>query len=471
MLFPAGLALALLRHRLFHLRPPLQRTAITALLVSAAMAVGLALAARGAAVAGVGAAVLLAGIGLPLAQRGEGLDAAIDPAGLVPVLERLRGGLGLDGLCLRRDGTVLARSGTLDPGTAQAMEVRHEGRLLAILEVGEKRHDEELLEADHEALNIVYQQLAAYLTRQELLLDLHATVEQLEEMQRRLLSARRRERERLMQQLHRGPLQDIILLERTFAASDAQAAEAAAGIARSLRNILTETGATMLSTLGLPRALRAYIEYLTPAAQAQGCLLDVELDDGVAALAEDEAFALYQLAHEALANVVRHGGARHATVRLWQADERVCLEVRDDGRGLPESWDEARLDHRGLRDALDVVLSVGGATAGAGRVPGGGTLVWAAVPWRRPEDGEEREKMPGDGPATLIVVEQPPITRHRDWEWRSCRCRSRGVVLSCGLCESTFLRALGAMAKRLNIPEPSSIPGHRVPLVRHAMSN
>ena len=47
--------------------------------------------------------------------------------------------------------------------------------------------------------------------------------------------------------------------------------------------------------------------------------------------------AIYRIAQEALTNVVRHANARHCTLSLMVADD-VCLEVRDDGQGLPADY-------------------------------------------------------------------------------------------------------------------------------------
>ncbi|HEX9116555.1 MAG TPA: GAF domain-containing sensor histidine kinase [Anaerolineae bacterium] len=54
---------------------------------------------------------------------------------------------------------------------------------------------------------------------------------------------------------------------------------------------------------------------------------------------------LYRIAQEALANVIRHAHARHATVTLAVEPERVRLAVTDDGRG----FDPARLNEGGPR--------------------------------------------------------------------------------------------------------------------------
>jgi signal transduction histidine kinase len=41
----------------------------------------------------------------------------------------------------------------------------------------------------------------------------------------------------------------------------------------------------------------------------------------------------YRIAQEALTNVVRHAGARHAQVELWYGAGTLTLSVEDDGQG------------------------------------------------------------------------------------------------------------------------------------------
>jgi len=279
--FPLSISWALLRYRLFPLRRYLQRTAITLGLLMGVLGVALLVTGDRMSVLALCAVILLTGMGVPLAQgaidrllpnsqatyatllqrSGERLGLVSEMREVTPILEEVRHGLGLAGLCLRRDNT---------------------------------------------------------------------------ESQRRLLTAQRLERERLDQRLHRGPLQEIILLRRALPAGSAEA-EAATRLMVSLRAILTETASATLRDLGLPAALRAYLAYLAPYARDQGCALSLESDDALVTLADDESFVLYQLAHEALTNAVRHSGARQVQARLVVERQMVTLEVRDDGGGLPSS--------------------------------------------------------------------------------------------------------------------------------------
>jgi len=53
---------------------------------------------------------------------------------------------------------------------------------------------------------------------------------------------------------------------------------------------------------------------------------------------------LFRLAQEALTNIARHSGAKHAVVKLASRGEEVELSIHDDGRGLPSS----SAGHRGM---------------------------------------------------------------------------------------------------------------------------
>jgi signal transduction histidine kinase len=85
----------------------------------------------------------------------------------------------------------------------------------------------------------------------------------------------------------------------------------------------------------------------------------------------------YFVVCEALANVTKHAGARHARVSITHADDRLVVEVSDDGRG---GADAAGSGLRGLADrvgALDGTFTV--APAGAA-----GTAIRAEIPCGSP---------------------------------------------------------------------------------------
>lgn len=89
--------------------------------------------------------------------------------------------------------------------------------------------------------------------------------------------------------------------------------------------------------------------------------------------------ALYRVAQEGLTNARKHAGPRATvTLRLRTEEDRVELEVSDDGRGARgrPAVPGTRMGLRGMRERMD---SVGGAVD-AGPKPTGGWLVRAAVP-------------------------------------------------------------------------------------------
>ncbi|WSQ11138.1 sensor domain-containing protein [Streptomyces sp. NBC_01231] len=84
----------------------------------------------------------------------------------------------------------------------------------------------------------------------------------------------------------------------------------------------------------------------------------------------------YFTVSELLQNVSKHSGAKSASVDVWRSDDRLLIQVWDDGRG------GARLDGgtgmRGLADRLDAVDGLFVIDS----PPGGPTVVTAELPWR-----------------------------------------------------------------------------------------
>ncbi|MBW8798955.1 MAG: sensor domain-containing protein [Streptomyces sp.] len=84
----------------------------------------------------------------------------------------------------------------------------------------------------------------------------------------------------------------------------------------------------------------------------------------------------YFTVSELLQNISKHSGARTAAVDVWRADDRLLIQVRDDGRG------GASLDGgSGMRGLADRLGAVDGLFVVDSPV-GGPTTVTAELPWR-----------------------------------------------------------------------------------------
>ena len=133
---------------------------------------------------------------------------------------------------------------------------------------------------------------------------------------------------------------------------------------------------TILDDFGLEAALRWLCEGFTHRTGIQ-----TEFKSGISGRLPDETEThLFRLAQEALTNVARHSGARHAAVTLDSQGGEVRLSIRDDGRGLPAAGAGPR--GMGMIGMRARARSVGGdlsvrSKAGQGveievRVPAGG---------------------------------------------------------------------------------------------------
>ncbi|MFD4477392.1 sensor histidine kinase [Streptomyces sp. NPDC058471] len=94
----------------------------------------------------------------------------------------------------------------------------------------------------------------------------------------------------------------------------------------------------------------------------------------------------YFTVSELLQNVSKHSGARSASVEVWRADQRLLIQVWDDGRGgasLDGGTGMAGLaDRLGAVDGLFVIESP----------EGGPTTITAELPWRDRDRGGDRDR-------------------------------------------------------------------------------
>jgi signal transduction histidine kinase len=89
---------------------------------------------------------------------------------------------------------------------------------------------------------------------------------------------------------------------------------------------------------------------------------------------------LFQIAREAVRNAIRHGAARHVSIRLSRLGEAMTLSVCDDGSGLPPA--AARGAGLGLRIMAHRARIIGGCFSIAAQ-GGGGTAALCRLPLAR----------------------------------------------------------------------------------------
>jgi len=217
----------------------------------------------------------------------------------------------------------------------------------------------------------------------------------LQRSRERLVEAREEERRRLRRDLHDGLGPQLssqaltIDAVRKLMRCDPDAAEElllelkadAQDAVTDIRRLVYGLRPPALDDLGLLGALRE------TAAQygAKGLSVSVSAPEDLPPLSAAVEVAAYRIAQEALTNVARHAGARSSTVRLAVEEGALCVEVRDDGVGIPDPLgDHSGRAGVGLTSMRERATELGGSLL-VGPLPEGGTRVHARLPL--PEEG------------------------------------------------------------------------------------
>lgn len=137
------------------------------------------------------------------------------------------------------------------------------------------------------------------------------------------------------------------------------------------RRAIHALGSPQLDTNDLPEALRGVVRRQ---AEAHGLQAVVQVDGQVRPVPQQQ--TLLRITQEALSNIVRHSGARHAAVTLSYTDDEVRLDVRDDGRGFDPALVQPGAGLTGMRERLTGV----GGTLEIEAAPGDGCALSAAIP-------------------------------------------------------------------------------------------
>jgi two-component system, NarL family, sensor kinase len=392
-LIPVAVTVAILRHQLFDIRLVVSRTVLYALLTTGVVAAYAGLVGlldrflRGAG-APVMATVLIALAFNPVRVQVQRLVErafygvrrdpvrAVSTVGeriavddLAGVLDGIREALRLPFAALRSDDGELAASGA-PPETIHTVPLTYRGGRVGDLLVGVRAGDRRLNAADLAVLDLLATPLAV---------AQHATrlSEALQVSRERLVTATEEERRRLHRELHDslGPALTGAAFTADAAGNiigsnpsratqlTAQAGEQIRAAIDEVRRLVYGLRPPALDEVGLSGAIQRHASRLAGEVE-----ITVDSDQLLPPLPAAVEVAAYRIATEALTNVVRHSGARHAVVSIRADAGTLRLSVIDDG-----TPDGAWRPGVGLRSVAERAAELGGACE-AGPTPDGGRL-------------------------------------------------------------------------------------------------
>jgi signal transduction histidine kinase len=173
-----------------------------------------------------------------------------------------------------------------------------------------------------------------------------------------VLAAEERERARLAESLHDGPVQRLAAIRQDAAegvSSEQLAANVDAALAET-RAIMSALHPVTVRELGFEASLRAAIAPF-PAARSIALIVDSTVDDRFLA-----STLLLPVAQELVVNAVKHASPSAVSLSVHADSERLSLELNDDGVGIDgsDAGRKVQAGHLGLAMVRRRVQDVGG---------------------------------------------------------------------------------------------------------------
>jgi signal transduction histidine kinase len=251
--------------------------------------------------------------------------------------------------------------------------LRAGGELQGLLGLGAKLSDDAWSIDDLRALSVLGWQAGAALQNLQLLDEVQAGQDGLARAHRQSLVEQDRQQRELAQELHDGPVQQ--LLGVSYQLATLQSHESAAGpdsaairrevlaAADQLRDVIGRLRPAGLTELGLTSALRDYIARVQRTIPNGSPRLRLHIGTNEPELSAEVSLCLFRCAQEALRNALRHAQASVVVVELRIENDQARLIIEDDGCGfqVPHRLSElAQTEHFGLVGIAERVEWLGG---------------------------------------------------------------------------------------------------------------
>ncbi|MCX6047587.1 MAG: PAS domain-containing protein [Chloroflexi bacterium] len=245
----------------------------------------------------------------------------------------------------------------------RTMDERIEGVVITFVEVTDLRATQAKLEALNQALE------ARVKERTDQVRSLSSSLTVAEQWERRRISQVLHDN---LQQLLYGLQMRIQLLAQELAQSGQpqitteinEVNTLLSEAIHSTRSLSVELNPPVLQGEGLPEALQWLAHHMQ---QTYGLTVTVKIQENVQnsehTLAFSKRMLLVQLVRELLFNVVKHANVKQAEVNVYQQDEQLCIEIKDQGVGFKvEAFQQAgaRDGHFGMFSMQERLALFGG---------------------------------------------------------------------------------------------------------------
>lgn len=276
-----------------------------------------------------------------LSRLGAHLEATLAPQAVLPTIVRTVA----EALRLPHVAIVLGEDGDARPSAEFGRPVAggvlvplvYQGKAVGQLLVSPRAPGENFSPTERRLLTDLARQAGVAVSAVRL-------TEDLQRSRSRLVTAIEEERRRLRRDLHDGvgPALAAVAL-KVETARNRLAAHGSGGellddlsgrmqeIVASIRHLVHGLRPPILDDLGLVAAIGEAAAWC----QEEGLVVTIDAPDQLSSLPAAVDLAAYRITQEALTNVIRHAQAQNCRVRIW-LDGALCLEICDDGRGVPE---------------------------------------------------------------------------------------------------------------------------------------
>ena len=278
-----------------------------------------------------------------LGSLSKRLEASADPEAILPgIVDTVGQALKLPFVAIEvfngGSSKVVAEFGD-EPESLEHLPLIHQSKTIGQLVFARRSPNELFSESEYKLLRNVSRQTGAAVHSAKLTADLRRSRMQ-------LVTAREEERRRLRRDLHDGlgptlagvtlridnarnklmsnPDQtDTILVETKEQIQDTIG---------DIRRLVYELRPPALDDMGLVNAVRSYVDKQ----KIDGLKISIDDSKGLSPLPAAVEVAAYRIALEGISNVIRHAQATVAVIRFSPEQDKLTVEIVDNGIGLPE---------------------------------------------------------------------------------------------------------------------------------------